>query len=334
MKAVRSGRSARPTAEELRALYWDSRENLIQIGARFGVAPGTVWHWMQRFGIATRSKGFAKTHLTPETHEEICTLYASGMSAQEVSLKMGLARRVVSTHVKTSGLSRGRDEAVTLAHSRGIGCEHSINAEFFDVLTEDSAWVLGLIVGDGNVFVIDDDQYAMTLAGSSDVLGKVAELMGFSGNLERGKGTNGLTACWRLKFYNRHIVERLTQLGVHPNKARTARLPMVDERLVSHLLRGIWDSDGSVSHSAPLKMGFGSASRWLAEDVLAVVKTVTDTKCRVCVRIGDYGFLENATYCTFCLGNKDSRLLSDFLYAGSRDKTRCASKYSRCLEHR
>lgn len=45
---------------------------------------------------------------------------------------------------------------------------------------------------------------------------------------------------------SRKIVEDLSKFGIGPRKSHTVEFPTIREDLVRHMIRGIWDGDGSV----------------------------------------------------------------------------------------
>ena len=57
---------------------------------------------------------------------------------------------------------------------------------------------------------------------------------------------NTKSSAVELAICSKKIVEDLAKLGIGPKKSHTVKFPAVREDLKSHLIRGIWDGDGSV----------------------------------------------------------------------------------------
>lgn len=132
---------------------------------------------------------------------------------------------------------------------------YEINDYYFDEIdNQDKAYILGFLYADGcNASVYEKHHYniGMTLQiRDKYILDKMCELMGM--NRMAGtiidKRTNKLYA--RFDIMNKHMVLRLDELGVVPNKTRKTKFPYwMREDLYSHFVRGLLDGDGCIVHS-------------------------------------------------------------------------------------
>lgn len=169
------------------------------------------------------------------------TLYASGLSSNDVGLRVGRSGRAVREHLGKRGSLRSRSDAGQLAVVNGKVRSRALRRDAFAALVPETAWVLGLIYGDGHVQVVPGKHYAVTLAGSEAVCAKAREILG-SDVAVKQCSENG----WRWSVYSKELVEDLASWGVDSgNKALTMRYPgNLSTDLEPHFLRGLWDSDG------------------------------------------------------------------------------------------
>lgn len=237
------------TKETLHRMYHEEGKTLVELGALYERSPGTVWGWFKRHGIPTRSIKEAaqrKENVVTEVERaRIKEMYLEGMSSNDIGKELGRSGRLIRTHLESMDLMRGRTEAVRLAVDNGkIRSEDvQVNDYFFEELTPESAWVLGLIYGDGHVRNnAEHYHYLVYLAGTEEVCRKVAKLIGH----ERGPEPHNQGAnCWVLKWSSRRMVKFLEEkYGISGNKSKKLRLPGLPEELMGHFLRGLWDADG------------------------------------------------------------------------------------------
>jgi len=146
-------------------------------------------------------------------------------------------------------IGRNRNSVVYRAKYLGIKCDgrgrHStLKADFFDKWTNEMAYVLGIIVSDGN---ISKEHYRITISQSNyKFLCLMAKYFGLPKSViyyaEKEES-------YKLQFTNKHMANRLAGFGVHPNKSLTQGKVHVPKKFFSHFLRGIHDGDGCFSHS-------------------------------------------------------------------------------------
>lgn len=172
-------------------------------------------------------------------------LYATGMSSTDISKAVGRDGRLVRTHLKAAGVLRNRADAVRLAVDSGKirSSDMLVREDFFHSWTPESAWVLGLLFGDGHVRNNDrTGQRQITLAGTEEVCRKVAAALGHQrGPVRHNQGAN----CWLLKWSSWRMVKELSErFAMSGAKATTMKFPDVPDEALPHFVRGLWDSDG------------------------------------------------------------------------------------------
>jgi hypothetical protein len=318
----------RPGAEELRAAYWDGDDTLVTLGAKYGCSPGNVARWMKKYGIPTRSISESRKRLKNAIHEsevdEMVRLYAQGLSSNDVGRELGRAGRLVRTHLKKRGVLRPRNKAHGLARKQGKLRQVSLNEEVFKgVLTPDTAWVLGLIYGDGHVQRIEGVQYGVHLAGTEQVCAAASAVVGHGGTPKRIQDLN----VWRVGWHSKTLVESLLRHGLSGgSKATTMTFPEVPDVLLSHFVRGLWDSDGSWQvRGAGFRGSYYTASRLFAESLYDVLRE-RGWDPRLYERHPELNGKVFTGWCVY-LKTADSRALAAWLYKNSASAIRCARKH-------
>lgn len=120
----------------------------------------------------------------------------------------------------------------------------TLKADFFDKWTNEMAYVLGAMVSDGNV---SKERYRMTFSQSDyPFLCMIASYLGLPEDIIYHSEEEG---SYKLQFTNKHMADRLAELGVNPNKSLTQGKVHVPKKFFSHFLRGVHDGDGCFSHS-------------------------------------------------------------------------------------
>lgn len=173
-------------------------------------------------------------------------------------------------------------------------------------LTADSAWLMGVIVGDGCVIRKHGVVQGLEVCGDEDVCRKAAVILGSNHPVKHLQG-----GCYALRVYSRRLGRSLAAHGIGPAKTETVRLPSIPDDLVSHMVRGYWDADGCVTTKTQQKQRGGkkqlvlsakTVSLGLANDVVGVLQSVVDgsygpygkrkklvaASCLKAVRIGDW----------------------------------------------
>lgn len=122
----------------------------------------------------------------------------------------------------------------------------NMNEHFFkEINCEENAYFLGLLISDGNVFKDDTGRQAsisITLDLKDEyMLQKFKEVL--SANTSIGYDRRG---CGQIAVRSNIMAEDLAKYGVIPRKSLHTYLPEIPNEYMWHLLRGIFDGDGSI----------------------------------------------------------------------------------------
>lgn len=176
--------------------------------------------------------------------------------------------------VVAKALDRTPGSVSQMAHRQGLRRSHfadrlhknySVDADAFRELNPKTAYVLGLIVADGNV-TGDLLKFSNTDLNAMQVVRSA-----IGSNHPLTADTKPKVIGYNLSIRNKRLVDGVRQWGVTDNKSLTGSLPTVPDELFPHLLRGYFDGDGHVNYSyrGGLRMKFTSGSHLLLETLAA-----------------------------------------------------------------
>jgi hypothetical protein len=116
---------------------------------------------------------------------------------------------------------------------------------FEDINSEENAYFLGLLISDGNVFKDNTGRQAsisITLdLKDKYILEKFKEVVNSNTAIcYDGRG------CGQIAVRSNLMAEDLAKYGVVPRKSYNTYLPKISDKWMSHLIRGIFDGDGSI----------------------------------------------------------------------------------------
>lgn len=116
---------------------------------------------------------------------------------------------------------------------------------FQDINEEAKAYFLGLLISDGNVFKDNTGRQAsisITLHLKDEyMLEKFKEVL----QINTSVGYDG-RGCGQIAVRSNIMAEDLAKYGVVPRKSYSTYLPKISYEMMPHLIRGIFDGDGSI----------------------------------------------------------------------------------------
>ena len=176
--------------------------------------------------------------------------------------------------------------------------KYNVDETFFDVIdTEEKAYVLGLLYADG---YNNTDRNSINLGlkeTDKEILEKITALIQptkplqyVSTSSQRKKtGFGNSQNQYRLIISNKHISQRLIELGCGKAKTHNLKFPteeQVPTHLVRHFVRGYFDGDGSVSGDKQKQFSFVGTTDFLLPLQQVLVKeldfsqTKFDKRCK------------------------------------------------------
>ncbi len=167
--------------------------------------------------------------------QEIIGKYEDGKSARHLGFEYGVA------DVTITSLLKKRD--IFIRNRSNAKRTNQIKEDVFDTITEESAYWIGFILADGNVYHPKKRSKQLNIGLSEkdwEHLEKFKKFIGSNKQLYYNKGAVFIS------FYSNRIVEKLAEYGIVPRKSNIAKVP---ESLKNnrHFWRGMVDGDGWVS---------------------------------------------------------------------------------------
>jgi len=175
-----------------------------------------------------------QTYLTKDEKEYIKQQYFNGKKIIDIAKELYVNKTSILKFLKKENIKVERKN------------KYKIKEDYFDSLNERNCYFLGLYYSDGNVhsknnsskisLLITDDYVLKEL--SKDIYG--FEKVSYDGNMS-------IFYC-----YNKNIKNALMKHGCVPNKSFKIRLLKLEDNLMSHFLRGMFDGDGSIYLKRPM----------------------------------------------------------------------------------
>lgn len=157
----------------------------------------------------------------------------------------------------------GRSISAISAKSSKLGLKkkekYFYNEKFFDVIdSEEKAYWLGFMIADGCVvYNTEIRNYEISIELNDIDKNHLKKFnKSISGNLEvkfRSRKPHyikdnyvGSTHSCFIRLYNKHMAESLIKNGCVQKKSKIVKLPFIEENMMRHLIRGIFDGDGCI----------------------------------------------------------------------------------------
>lgn len=200
----------------------------------------------------------------------------------------------------------------------------------FKELTKNKAYLLGVLTADGNLSARANCIRIELHEKDKQILENLSSV--FGGQVKVRHHTNVTYYCWMLpisqygpKGYGNELYKQLEQYGIVPAKTGKEKFIVLDDKLMPHYIRGIWDGDGSFyirtrKNTSLLMSEVCSASESFIKD-MALYLEKHDIKTKVRQRKkGD------SVWFTAELQSGPTKKLVDFLY-GEEDCLKLDRKY-------
>lgn len=169
--------------------------------------------------------------------QEIIDRYNAGMPARQLAFLYSVADVTITALLKRYGVAiRNRSNARRTSQ---------IKEDVFDTITEESAYWIGFLLADGNVYHPEKRSKQLNIGLAKrdwEHLEKFKKFIGSNKLLYYGK--NGVF----LSIYSNRIVEKLAEYGIIPRKSKIAEVPEIFKNN-RHFWRGMVDGDGWVNHN-------------------------------------------------------------------------------------
>ena len=188
--------------------------------------------------------------ISEEKKEKIKELYSKKVSLTKIGEKLNISRQWISRYLKSEGI-----EIINYQNKA------KFNFNFFDKIdSEEKAYWLGFLYADGSVSYFNNTLELSLKLNDYKHLNKFKEALKSKLIVK--------TDHFRCRFAitNKHLKERLIELGCTPRKSNTLKFPtneQVPREYLNHFIRGYFDGDGHIRYNGentnrPLFMLYGT----------------------------------------------------------------------------
>jgi hypothetical protein len=311
---------------------------LLESALLVGSNQQTVKNWLDSSGKGTRgvtgahklalSKGKGRFY-GDETYDEIKRLYNSGLTSLKVSEELNVPWTMVQSAVKRFGISRSTSEAFLLSDLIGRPRKHTLNECIFDkVINENTAWVLGVVYGDGWIIrsKVGGALNGVGICGDYDVVEKILKIMGSDANIHKSG------ECYLAEMASGKLAKSIDKWGVVPNKHKILTWPdNLPRRLESHFLRGLWDSDGWICKEQ-ISLGIGMTAKNIIDNISYRMGTMTGYIPKISIKKKEKDIHSDLFYTR--LYRKRAILFGDWIWGESQESNRSNRKYEIFMRHK
>lgn len=186
-------------------------------------------------------------HIIKEKELEIVSMYKSKpMTIKHVSIQTGVSEPSVIKVLDKYRIKR---------YSKAKLYSPNLVEDYFEKIdTEAKAYFLGIIITDGCIHRAKGKQpmVCITLDKEDKYI-----IEAFKREIKSNKNVTGDgRGCYSLQIFSTKMVNDLKKYGVHERKSLNTVLPFnIPQHLYGHLLRGIFDGDGSYSFYSRMNHG-------------------------------------------------------------------------------
>ena len=298
--------------------------NTVEIAERIGCHNTSIGRLLRENGIKPWHTP-SELKLSKLELDDICEKYINGMTTIEIGKEYGICDRSVANILRRNGVS------VRKAARRSYVVNHDY---FHSIDSMEKAYFLGWMVTDGSVIENNKSEgSANTIrielqSGDKYIIEKFAEELGAP--KEQVKVFNKRNHAY-FSFSSKEMSDDLAQYGIVPRKTFTAYLPIVRNDLMPHLIRGVFDGNGTITYnSGPhYKRKHPRIAFYGTEEL--------------CTRVRDYlhseiGLAQNKVSKSTCFhvwwsGDKQCKALYDYMYRECEDYylTRKKEKFEKLI---
>lgn len=213
--------------------------SLKNVGIREGITATGIRNILIKYNIPRRSRG-GVVKLTKQQIEESQKRYDLGEPSTTIAKDLGVDPTTVRRY-----LTRMRP---TGHHTKLPFNEHAFSFTHIDNLTEEQAYWIGFLMGDGSVF-LDSGRYRVAITLSSKDKGHLEKFKNFlqaSNKISCGNygGYSDIPTC-NIIVSSDILAADLAVFGIVPKKSKTAKVLYLQDN--KHFWRGLLDADGWVS---------------------------------------------------------------------------------------
>ncbi len=220
-------------------MYVNKKISTTKIAEQIGGSQSGVERLLKRHGFETPGREL-RAKLSDSDAKKAVMLYEEGMTTVEIGEMFGVTDPIIAKYIRKQGGSIRR--AVRRSNVKQHGYFHTID-------TKEKAYFLGWILTDGSVVEHKNRpdrsntiSFELKLSDKYMVERFATELGASKENVGEDRGRLAY-----FRFASKEMADDLAQYGIVPRKSLISYMPIIDESLMPHLIRGIFDGNGTVT---------------------------------------------------------------------------------------
>lgn len=245
----------------------------------------TLWQIAEKYGDTYKrtfekinGKRFEWHFLSEDEKDKICELYKNKVSSVKIGKMYGISHHTVAFVLDERGISRD------FASLR----KYSLDEHFFDEIdTPVKGYVFGFLLSDGcnsmdkrtiELSLQEEDKDILERIRAEVKSEKPLEFLDYSNKHDFGYTYKNQ---YRLQFFSSKICSALAKHGLVPNKSLVIEFPHFDDSVMSSLIRGMWDGDGSLGlYSNNISVSL-TATKMFCEGLKVYLKENINVDCKI-----------------------------------------------------
>ena len=204
----------------------------------------TVYNILNKYNIALNDKhGKRNSGVSKEKVYEMYELYLKGKCTREIGEMYGFTKSYICRLF--------HEQSLSLRNQAQANRKYNLNENFFDCIdTEEKAYFLGLLWADGTNIVNKNCVEIGLQDRDKHILDSMLKSMEASYPIKcKESKYPGGRDIYSVSIFSEHMSSQLNNIGMVPNKSLVLRFPTcIDESLLHHFIRGVFDGDGYISH--------------------------------------------------------------------------------------
>lgn len=226
--------------DEIIDMYLNKNLDTVQISKIIGCSSSGVGRLLKRNGVTPHHRP-NDLRLSHDDMTNICNMYVSGKTSIYIGKLYGLCDQTITNILRDNNIEIKR--AVRYSKVK----DHSY---FSTIDSPQKAYFLGWMITDGSVVVSKTRPDRAPVISIEIVEGDREVLDMFASEI---KADSDIVKVFEkrkhvhMRFASKIMSDDLAKYGVVPNKTWIAYLPILDEELMPHLIRGIFDGNGTIT---------------------------------------------------------------------------------------
>jgi hypothetical protein len=163
-------------------------------------------------------------------------------------------QQIVERYIDGESFAKiSKDYPISASTTRRVLLEYNIplrkrtyeaDFRFFENMSPALAYIIGYALADGCLSLERNSLIFVSI--DNDLLQQVASYFNRPVNIHKKSFNPNHNTSYHLQIYEKKIVRRFYELGIHPNKTHDGPCPQIEDKFIWHFIRGIFDGDGSI----------------------------------------------------------------------------------------